>query len=173
LDNGSASKCFLHRQTKLFDIPEKAAAQVEAFLQRVLDEGGEGVVVRNPEATWTPKRHKGILKYKPFLDAEARIVGFTSGRETDKGSRLLGKLGALIVDYRGKRLELAGLTDAEREFADPMARNWAANNPGIDTPYWVEGRQFKKGQMVTFKYRELSDEGIPKEARYFRRRDVE
>jgi hypothetical protein len=173
LDNGSTSKCFLHRQTKLFDIPEEAAAQVEAFLQRVLDQGGEGVVVRNPEATWTPKRHKGILKYKPFLDAEARIVGFTSGRETDKGSRLLGKIGALIVDYCGKRLELAGLTDAEREFADPMARNWAANNPGIDTPYWVEGRQFKKGQMVTFKYRELSDEGIPKEARYFRRRDVE
>jgi hypothetical protein len=173
LDNGSASKCFLHRQTKLFDIPEEAAAQVEAFLQRVLDQGGEGVVVRNPQATWTPKRHKGILKYKPFLDAEARIVGFTSGRETDKGSRLLGKIGALIVDYCGKRLELAGLTDAEREFADPMARDWAASNPGIDAPYWVEGRQFKKGQTVTMKFRELTDAGIPKEARYWRRRDVE
>ena len=69
------------------------------------------------------------------------------------------------MDYQGKRLELAGLTDAEREFADQMARDWATNNPGIDAPYWVEGRQFKKGQTVTFKYRELSDDGIPKEAR--------
>ena len=100
-------------------------------------------------------------------------MGFTSGRETNKGSRLLGKIGALIVDYQGKRLELAGLTDAEREFADPMARDWAANNPGQDAPYWIEGKRFRKGQTVTFKYRELSDDGIPKEARYWRRRDAE
>ena len=90
-----------------------------SLLQRVLDQGGEGVVIRNPQGVWTPKRHRTILKYKPFQDAEARVVGFTSGRETAKGSRLLGKIGALIVDYQGKRLELSGLTDAEREFADP------------------------------------------------------
>jgi len=139
----------------------------------VLDQGGEGVVIRNPQGIWTPKRHRNILKYKPFSDAEARITGFTSGRETNKGSRLLGKIGALILDYQGKRLELSGLTDAEREFADRMACDWAASNPGIDAPYWIEGKQFKKGQTVTFKYRELSDDGIPKEARYWRRRDAE
>ena len=70
------------------------------------------------------------------------MVGFTSGRETSKGSRLLGKIGALIVDYQGKRLELSGLTDAEREFADPT---WPAtgppSNPGHDMlPYWVQGK---------------------------------
>ena len=173
LENTDASVCYMHPQTKLIDIPEAAGSQVEEYLQRVLDRGGEGVVVRNPEAVWTPKRHRAILKYKPFSDAEARVTGFTTGRETAKGSRLLGKIGALIVDYQGKRLELAGLTDAEREFADPMARDWATNNPGIDAPYWAEGRQFKKGQAVTFKYRELTDDGIPKEARYWRRRDAE
>ena len=173
LENTPASICYLHPQTKLIDIPREAGDQVEAYLQRVLDRGGEGVVIRNPEAVWTPRRHRAILKYKPFQDAEARVVGFTSGRETAKGSRLLGMIGALIVDYQGKRLELAGLTDAEREFADPMARDWAANNPGIDAPYWVEGQQFKKGQTVSLKYRELTDDGIPKEARYWRRRDVE
>ena len=167
------SPCYLHPQTKLIDIPEAAGDQVEEYLQRVLDQGGEGVVIRNPQGIWTPKRHRNILKYKPFSDAEARITGFTSGRETNKGSRLLGKIGALIVDYQGKRLELSGLTDAEREFADRMARDWAVGNPGIDAPYWIEGKQFKKGQTVTFKYRELSDDGIPKEARYWRRRDAE
>jgi ATP-dependent DNA ligase len=167
------SPCYLHPQTKLIDIPGEANDQVEAYLQRVLDQGGEGVVIRNPRSIWTPKRHRAILKYKPFQDAEARVVGFTSGRETSKGSRLLGKIGALIVDYQGKRLELAGLTDAEREFADQLARDWATSNPGADAPYWVESRQFKKGQTITFKYRELSDDGIPKEARYWRRRDAE
>ena len=173
LENTDASVCYLHPQTKLIDVPAAAGDQVEEYLQRVLDQGGEGVVIRNPEAVWMPRRHKSILKYKPFQDAEARVMGFTSGRETAKGSRLLGKIGALIVDYQGKRLELAGLTDAEREFGDQLARDWAANNPGIDAPYWVEGKHFTKGQTVTFKFRELSDDGIPKEARFWRRRDAE
>ena len=33
------------------DIPEAAGDQVEDYLQRVLDQGGEGVVIRNPNAT--------------------------------------------------------------------------------------------------------------------------
>ena len=164
---------FVHQQLRLPEDEEAARATVNGFLQKVLDQGGEGCVIRDPMSSWTPKRHKGLLKFKPFEDAEATVVGFTSGRETDKGSRLLGKIGALIVDYQGKRLELAGLTDAEREFADSMACEWATNNPGVDAPYWVEGRRFRKGQTVTFKFRELTDDRIPKEARYWRRRDVE
>jgi len=173
LDNGPGSKCYLHRQTKLFDIPRDAAAQIEAFLQRVLDLGGEGVVVRNPLAPWTPKRHSDILKHKPFKDAEAHVIGFTSGRETTKGSKHLGRIGALITEYAGKRLELAGLTDAEREFASAEMRVFASATPGADMPDWFQGRHFKKGQAVTFKYRELTSDGIPKEARYWRRRDAE
>ena len=173
LDNGPGSKCYLHRQTKLFDIRQEAAAQVEAFLQRVLDLGGEGVVVRNPLAPWTPKRHSDILKHKPFKDAEAHVIGFTSGRETTKGSKHLGRIGALITEYAGKRLELAGLTDAEREFASAEMRVFASATPGADMPDWFQGRHFKKGQAVTFKYRELTSDGIPKEARYWRRRDAE
>jgi len=173
LENTDASICYLHPQTKLIDIPGEATDQVEAYLQRVLDQGGEGVVIRNPQAIWTPKRHRGVLKYKPFSDAEARVVGFTSGRETTKGSRLLGKIGALIVDYRGKRLELAGLTDAEREFLNTDMARTATERPGQDMPADAEGKSFKVGQTITFKFRELSDDGIPKEARYFRPRDVE
>ena len=171
---GSKNKyAFVHKQIEL-PLNEKVACEtLDELLQKVLDKGGEGCVIRNPLATWTPKRHKGILKYKPFNDAEAIITGFTSGRETDKGSRLLGKIGALIVNYQGKRLELSGMTDAEREFGDLLACQWAKNNPGIDAPYWVEGKQFQVGQTVTFKYRELTDEGIPKEARYWRQRGIE
>lgn len=173
LDNGFRSKCYLHQQTKLSDSPQEAAQQIETFLQRVLDQGGEGVVIRNPNATWIPKRHKGLLKYKPFNDAEAVITGFTSGRETDKGSKHLGRIGALITDYKGKRLELSGLTDVEREFPSAEMCVFASANPGVDMPDWFQGRHFKVGQTITFKYRELSDDGIPKEARYWRRRDVE
>jgi DNA ligase-1 len=173
LENTDASICYLHPQTKLIDAPEAAADQIEEYLQKALDQGGEGVVIRNPNAVWTPKRHRGILKYKPFHDAEAVIGGFTSGRETDKGGKYRGKIGALITSYKGKRLELSGLTDAEREFLTPDMTQIATQNPGKDMPVWFQGKHFKIGQTITFKYRELSDDGVPKEARYWRRRNVE
>ena len=145
MDNGPESKCYLHQQTKLIDIPEEAAAQVEAFLQKVLDLGGEGVVVRNPQATWTPKRHHGILKYKPFKDAEARIIGFTSGRETTKGSKHLGRIGALITEYEGKRLELSGLTDAEREFSSGRDGSLRVGQPRRGHARLVPGPALQEG----------------------------
>jgi DNA ligase-1 len=142
---------------------------VERQLELALDCGGEGVILRSAEALWLPKRVRSILKYKPFSDAEGKVVGFTSGRETNKGSKLLGMIGSLILDYKGKRLELAGLTNEERLFAaHPMAIH-ATDNPGVDMPADFQGSMFKVGSVVSFKYRELSDDGIPKEARYWRK----
>jgi hypothetical protein len=165
--------CFLHQQTLLPNDETAARELVELHLDRTLAKGGEGVVMRDPTATWIPKRHDGILKFKPFEDAEGRVIGFTSGRETLKGSRLQGMIGALIVDYKGKRLELSGLTDAERAFQTSEMSVYASQHPGVDMPEQFQGQVFRKGQTVTFIYRELTDDGIPKEARYFRKRDVE
>lgn len=165
--------CYLCKQVKLPEDETEARRVLAEQMDAVLATGGEGVVLRDPWATWTPKRHAGILKYKPFSDAEGRIIGFTSGRETLKGSRLQGMIGALIVDYDGKRLELSGLTDAERAFETGEMYVYAAQHPGVDMPAHFQGQCFRLGQVVTFKYRELSDDGIPKEARFWRRRDVE
>ena len=164
-------RVFLHPQVRLPEAEESARIMVEEELNKVLERGGEGVIIRDPNAHWTPKRVGSLLKYKPFEDSEGVIVGFTSGRETDKGSKHLGKIGALILDYNGKRLELSGLTDEEREFAtDP---SYAFEHPGDDMPAGTQGRHFKTGQKVTFIYRELTDAQIPKEARYFRPREDE
>ena len=173
LDNSLVSACYLHRQSKLIDVVDLASDQVEEHLQRVLDKGGEGVVLRDPRAPWIPKRNRGILKYKPFSDDEGVITGFTSGRKTNKGSKHLGHIGALILDYKGKRLELSGLTDVERVFHSREMFDYAKEHPGVDMPLTFSGVHFQVGQKVTFKYRELSDDGIPKEARYWRKRDVE
>jgi DNA ligase-1 len=169
LDNGPESKCYLHTQKQLLADETEAKSQAEAFLLDVLEAGGEGVIIRNPAGIWTPKRVAELLKYKPHDDDEGVVVGFTSGRETDKGSKLLGMIGALILNYKGKRLELAGLTDEERQFNDPIETEHARQNPGVDMPEDFQGKHFKVGDVVTFKYRELSDDGVPKEARYFRK----
>lgn len=168
-----SQNAFAHEQVKLPDNEADARAKVEAFLLSVLEKGGEGVVIRDPAAHWMPKRVNALLKYKPHLDAEGTITGFTSGRKTDKGSKHLGKIGALILDFEGKRLELSGLTDVEREFLTEEMCVLASEQPGRDMPDWFQGKHFKVGQEVSFKFRELSDDSIPKEARFFRKRDVE
>lgn len=173
LDSGPVSKCYLHHQMRLAWVEDEAKAQVEDYLAKVLDRGGEGVVIRNPKAQWSPKRVSSLLKYKPYSDDEGTVVGFTSGRETDKGSKLLGMIGALILDYKGNRLELAGLTDDERQFADDTMSKYATICPGQDMPGGFQGKHFRVGDVVTFKYRELSDDGVPKEARYWRNPGVE
>jgi DNA ligase-1 len=163
----------LIRQEQLPFCHLDAVKQVERRLEDLLKVGGEGVMLRKHSSLWVTERCRTLLKYKPWLDDEAVIIGFTTGRETEKGSRLLGKIGALIVDYKEKRLELSGLTDEEREFKHSWDSAWALLNPGKDAPNNAEGKHFKIGQTITFKYRELSDDGVPKEARYWRKRDAE
>jgi hypothetical protein len=53
--------------------------------------------------------------------------------------------GALVCDFNGVTVELSGMTDDERQ-------------PG----------HFSLGDVVTFRYRELSDSGVPKEPRFIR-----
>lgn len=69
-------------------------------------------------------------------------TGLIVGKTPGKG-KYRGMLGALIVEWEGKTFKLSGMTDALRA------------NPPSGT--------------VTFKYRELSDGGVPKEARYHER----
>lgn len=162
---------YLHQQKRLPYSVKEAAKVVEKELRRIISKGGEGIILRDPNSCWEPKRVAGILKWKPHKDAEGTIVGFTSGRHTDKGSKHLGRIGALILNYKGQRLELSGLTDKERKFRTVDMLRIAIESPGEDMPSWFQGTCFKVGDVVTFRYRELSDDGIPKEARYFRQRN--
>ena len=161
---------FLTRQTKLPPDNAEAQAVVDGEKAKIITEGGEGVFLRHPRSVWTPKRVITSLKVKGALDDEGTVVGFTSGAKTNKGSKLLGMIGALVLDYKGQRLELSGLTNEEREFETLVAVDHASHNPGQDMPKGIQGKMFKTGDKVTFTYRELTNDGIPKEARYQRKR---
>jgi DNA ligase-1 len=164
--------CFVHRQVKLSNDLEQAREEIEAMLAGILDKGGEGIVLRDPLSTWTPKRHNGVLKYKPYDDDEATVVGFISGEEGKTGN-LLGSIGALIVRWKDKEFKLGtGMTFVERALEGQL-KNWAIKNPGQPWRETFNAPHFFTGRKVTFKFRELSDDGIPKEARYFRVRETE
>jgi DNA ligase-1 len=163
---GCSDVVYLHRQVQLLCNPVE---DLKRLMRSILELGGEGVVLRDPEQKWFPKRMKGLLKCKPTFDGLAKVVGFTSGRKTDKGSKLLGLIGAIITEFEGRRLEIAGLTDAERRFETPAMTSHAAEHPGVDMPEDFQGMEFKVGDTIDFAYRELSDGKVPKDARFKRK----
>jgi DNA ligase 1 len=168
----------------------EAREVVNRKLEEVSDAGGEGLILRSPYSVWLPERSHSMVKVKKLDDAEGTVVGYTTGRETDKGSKLLGLMGALIVRLEGGQLlELSGFTDQERVLSTVAskpnavglsmvadtggARVWAMVHPGVVCPEWIDNPTFPVGTAVTFRYRGKSTDGIPQEARYWRRHEVE
>lgn len=155
-----------------YEVPFGDSKQfIDQMLERVLAAGGEGLIIKLRDSLYECCRSHNCLKLKPFEDMEGTVIGFISGKETDKGSRLLGKMGSLILKLaNGRELMLSGFTDEERELAQDAGLN-AAMNP--DTRFNTGTLVFALGQRVTFKYRGLTADGVPMEARYWRKREDE
>lgn len=162
--------------------------QVDEFYITIMSLGGEGVVFTQGDQPYLCERVHGQVKQKPYKSDEATVTGYVTGRETDKGSKLLGMMGALVCRLdNGKTFELSGFTNAERtlivnnldsaydttiqRMAD--AQTWASRYPETVCGNEIEAVYFPRGSRITFKYRELTDDGRPKEASYFRKREVE
>lgn len=172
-----------HKQVQLPFATDSAIKLMEDEAEKITSRGGEGLVVRAPGSIWTPKRVRSVLKVKPLDDAEGIVLGYTTGKEGKEGKHL-GRMGALVIDYQGIRMELAGFTDAERGLLalknlavdddlddEFVATKWAMNHPGEECPDWIVNPSFPRGSLVTFKYRGTSKDGVPQEARYWRKRD--
>ena len=123
----------------------------------------EGIVFVDPCMKWESRRSPHSLKHKKWLDDEARVVGFTYGE-----GKYLGMMGALIMEYKGVMFKLSGFTDEERELQNVQ---YAAAHVNEDAPL-SDVCKFLRNSIITFKYRELSPEGKPKEARYWRNYEV-
>lgn len=157
----------LLEQTKL--PPAGFMKAVDKFTERVCEQGGEGSIIRYGHTIWTPERSWNLLKYKPLQDAEGVVTGYYAGKETDKGSKYLGMMGALELNWQGAEFKISGFTDAERRLTQASS-DWAKDHPGQRLPNELPGSPiFPVGSSVTFQYRELSEEAIPKEARYLRK----
>lgn len=104
-------------------------------LQRVEALGGEGLMLRQPESRYVAGRSSTLLKVKTFHDSEATVIGHQKGAGRHKG-----RLGALLVKLPdGTEFSVGtGFSDAQR--GDP---------PAI-------------GTLITFRYQELSDGGVPR-----------
>jgi len=108
---------------------------LRAELRRVEGLGGEGLMLRQPGSAYVAGRSATLLKVKSFLDAEAVVVGHEPGK-----GKHAGRLGALTVRLPGGKEFSVGTGFSDKERANP---------PPV-------------GAVITFRYQELSDAGVPR-----------
>jgi DNA ligase 1 len=104
-------------------------------LRRVEALGGEGLMLRRPQSRYEGGRSGTLLKVKSMQDAEARVLGHQEGAGRHKG-----RLGAVLVELEdGTKFAVGtGFSDAERENPPPV------------------------GSLITFRFQELSEGGVPR-----------
>ncbi len=121
----------------------KGLDHLRAELARVEALGGEGLMLRQPESRYEVGRSLTLLKVKSFRDAEARVLEHLKGAGRHKG-----RLGALLVELAdGTQFSVGtGFSDREREAPPPV------------------------GSVITFRYQELSEGGVPRFPSFVRMR---
>ena len=125
----------------------KDNAEFESFAEAIIAKGGEGAVVREPNAPYERKRSKNALKYKKFKDAECEVMAINAG--TGKYAGLMGSVTCKSLGAAGSNPDEqiphgvkfkvgSGFSDAQR-----------ANPPKI-------------GSIITYKYQNLTEKGLPR-----------
>ena len=104
-------------------------------LARVEGLGGEGLMLRQPGSNYEVGRSQALLKVKTFHDDDAIVLEHVAGKGKHKG-----RLGAIVVQLPDHTTFSVGtgFSDAERSAPPPI------------------------GSVITFRYQELSDGGIPR-----------
>lgn len=94
-------------------VPFWKTCDLKGALATVEKEGGEGLMLRQPESLYEWKRSSTLLKVKSFQDAEFLVIGHAPGK-----GKHVGKLGALeCLTEQGYYFKVgAGFSDYERTF---------------------------------------------------------
>jgi DNA ligase-1 len=113
-------------------------------LDAVMHAGGEGLMLHRADAPYLTGRSDALLKLKPWQDAEAVVVGHTPGK-----GKYQGMIGALEMEMPdGKRFRIgSALSDALRRQPPPI------------------------GTRITYRYQQLTKNGVPRFPRYLRVRE--
>lgn len=126
----------------------KVASQEELqkHLAKVVEEGGEGLMLHRGKAHYQAKRTNDLIKLKPLDDAEAVVVSHVAGK-----GKYRGMLGALVVEMaNGAQFKIgSGFSDEERKFPP------------------------KVGSTVTYQHNGFTSKGLPRFARFMRVRKAQ
>ena len=118
------------------------------FAEEIIAKGGEGAVVREPNAPYERKRSKNALKFKKFKDAECEVTAINKG--SGKYANLAGSLTCKA---------LGGKDDKEKA-GEPKEGTIFKIGSGLSD----KNRQDppKIGSVITYKFQNLTTNGKPR-----------
>jgi DNA ligase-1 len=115
-------------------------SDIVPFHNKYVSEKFEGIILRNASGKYEEKvRSKNLQKYKTFLDSEYTITGFTEGEGSEKGAIIW-----ICSTGSGQSFNVR-----------------PAGSIPIRKKLFKQGNKYI-GKLLTVKYFELTDEGIPR-----------
>lgn len=125
--NGKSSKTYKDRRKDLVGFLDKYQqffirtlpllywgtdkSKIAEFLNEAIANGKEGIMINNGSGYYVTKRSDNLLKVKVMNTVDLKVTGFEEGT-----GKYEGKLGSLIVDYKGYSVGVgSGFTDFDRE----------------------------------------------------------
>lgn len=164
----------LQKRIKIIEqIPIKSREHAFSFLDEISSRGGEGVVLRNPKASYENARSKNILKLKKFYDAECEITALNEGK-----GKLKGRLGFVLCKDLKSKISFkigSGFSDEERELCkdlNPKNANRNFENPKNNENFKTPKKCLKIGDIITYKYQNLTKNNKPRFPVFLRVRNV-
>ncbi len=112
---------------------------IDHYHDQFVEQGYEGIMVRDPDAPYVSGRTKYLQKFKKFIDEEFEIVGVDEGSGTDEGTAIFI---CKTKDDQTFHVRPKGTLEIRREYL----------------------RKFDNilGKFLTVKFQEYSDYGIPR-----------
>ena len=112
----------------------KGREHLDQFYNDIVENGGEGVMLRNRFESYEFRRSWNLLKVKPEESGTATIVGYEPGL-----GKYAGMLGSYLCEWRNEiQFKLSGMVDGERAHPLPI------------------------GFKVKFRYQCFTDAGVPR-----------
>jgi hypothetical protein len=117
-------------------------SEVDAVYKRYLSEGQEGAIIRIKGTAYERKRSAYLLKWKPQMDAEGKILSLHEGEGNWSGTAKTAK-----IEWKGKTFDATFKGSYEL---------------GVER---LKHPEMFVGKIVTFLYNDLTGLGVPNFAR--------
>ena len=141
------------QQTKI-----KSEKMMREYYQNIIDNGGEGIIIKHPESLYENGRSSYMLKFKPAFDRECIIIDYKLGE-----GKYTGLLGSFICKPLINHDTYMSIDQDENHIFtlsgmdDKIRNNFQTTHP--------------IGTIINYECSGFTDKGVPRFGRYVRIRD--
>lgn len=125
---------------KLVEQTECKKEEIDSYHEQFLEQGYEGIMVRDPESIYEQKRSYKLQKYKNFQDEEFEVIGLEEGK-----GNWAGKCMKFICKTKGG-VEFEAVPKGTEDYRKSL----------------LENKQNIIGKMATVKFQNYTPDGSPR-----------